>query len=238
MSKSFCLLYLALKLSPAVALAQHHPHHPPAEPASVHGMLLFGTKTLYAHHLPMFHHPHDQQVIWEVQLAANVKEKYLSAHAANPEAVFTIVPEIFVLTEMALQPRPFKAALFLGHFERGGQLLLADVVVNPTNTVLQKKLSSSPAAGQSLWYLLGNADEAFLIHDIQGKPNFDQVVQISFSGPTKVPANGPGKIFEIAGLSPAHKLVSGQSVEIQNEVGSLSLIVTNLIYLETSDLSF
>ena len=42
-----------------------------ADRPSVHGMLLFGKENLYASHLPMFHAPHDYQVIFKLNLSSN-----------------------------------------------------------------------------------------------------------------------------------------------------------------------
>ena len=39
-----------------------------ADVPTTHGMLLFGNETVYASHLPMFHSPHDYQLILELDL--------------------------------------------------------------------------------------------------------------------------------------------------------------------------
>ena len=40
------------------------------DPPAIHGMLMVGTQTIFLSHLPMFHRPHDYQVILEVGLQA------------------------------------------------------------------------------------------------------------------------------------------------------------------------
>jgi hypothetical protein len=53
------ILILFVGLAFAQASAQDQP--------AVHGMLLVGEETLYLSHLPMFHSPHNYQVILEVR---------------------------------------------------------------------------------------------------------------------------------------------------------------------------
>jgi hypothetical protein len=49
--------------------AQHH-HEPNPEHPAVHGMLMVGEARVLMSHLPMFHAPHDQQIILETSLSA------------------------------------------------------------------------------------------------------------------------------------------------------------------------
>ena len=59
-----CLLFSAtFKLT-----AQQGHHISATDKTSVHGMLIFGKEKIYASHLPLFHPPHDYQIILELEL--------------------------------------------------------------------------------------------------------------------------------------------------------------------------
>ncbi|MBR1366611.1 MULTISPECIES: hypothetical protein [Bradyrhizobium] len=53
-----------------MTMPAHHHHKPDAEHPSVHGMLMVGEARVLMSHLPMFHAPHDQQIILETTLSA------------------------------------------------------------------------------------------------------------------------------------------------------------------------
>jgi len=90
-----------------------------------HGMALFGGKAgLYASHLPMFHAPHDYQVILQVHVADAATDAALRKRLDGKTALWTIAPEKFELSRLAPSAaaplRQFKADLVQGHFEQGG----------------------------------------------------------------------------------------------------------------------
>src|SRR5688572_10251895 len=89
-----------------------------ADMPSVHGMLLFGAKKVYVSHLPMFHAPHDYQMIASLTLPAEIKSLYVADQATSGAEYYTLVPEKFELPTMVKTPKPFKAVLYRGHFER------------------------------------------------------------------------------------------------------------------------
>ncbi len=92
----------------------------------LHGMLLFTDGVqLFASHLPMFHAPHDVQVVLKVSLAdAFMQRRLIDMLWQAPSSYWTLEPEKFDLNRLApdaLQPlNEFQAALYQGHFERGG----------------------------------------------------------------------------------------------------------------------
>jgi hypothetical protein len=68
-----------------------------------HGMALFGGKEgLYASHLPMFHAPHDYQVIL-VHVADPATDAALRKRLDGKTALWTIAPEKFELSRLAPQ---------------------------------------------------------------------------------------------------------------------------------------
>src|SRR5438128_933955 len=84
-----------------------------ADPPATHGMLLFGKSKIYVSHLPMFHSPHDYQMLAELELPPAALSAYKKSLAEHPaETVYTLVPERFSLPLMVAHPQPFRAELF------------------------------------------------------------------------------------------------------------------------------
>lgn len=151
--------------------------HGQHEHKAVHGMLVFGKEKIYLSHLPMFHHPHDYQIILEASFPEQVKGIYKRSKDFTPNLIHTLVPEPFGLKNL---PSAFKADLYLGHFERGGRPIATKVQVKVEKVLFYKKFDpfgTKPERGAYL--LLGNAKEQFLIHEIFSAPDFDQVLEVS-----------------------------------------------------------
>jgi hypothetical protein len=151
-----------------------------SDKASTHGMLLFGTEKIYASHLPMFHSPHDYQIIIELELESKAKQSYLDERKLNEnELVYTIEPETFVLPDRIKVANKFLAAIYSGHFERGGKKIMSDAELIIKRIIYFNKFNSNNKRPDSLNYLLfGNAKEQFLAHLICKKPDFDEISSI------------------------------------------------------------
>jgi hypothetical protein len=198
-----------------------------AEPAAVHGMLLVGQEKIFLSHLPMFHSPHDQQALIEVELDDKAMAILAESRKSSDETVYTIVPEPFVLTEFLARPHSFRAELYRGHFERGGELLDEFVNVKVKSILFQKKLSRSGSQPMVPTYLLfGSAKEQFLAHEIHGAPDFDAVY----------PVVAPG-LEGLQRLEIADSLQPGK-VRAREAAGKIvELEVSRDIYFETGDLA-
>lgn len=165
-----------------------------ADSPSVHGMLLFGKEVAYASHLPMFHAPHDYQLIMKLKLKDQPRSQTLAAYEtakSNGATLFTLVPEVMDLTLLISGAKTsFKAAIFDGHFERGGQKL-GPVVVDVEKIVFSSKLDGTqqPAAFGS-YLLFGELGEYFGAHLIKSKPSFDAIMTISPPATTIIPGCG------------------------------------------------
>jgi hypothetical protein len=194
--------------------AQVHDH------ASVHGMLVVGHERVYLSHLPMFHSPHDYQVIAEAVLPPDALSVYLRDRAAHPEQkVYTLVPEPFVLPDMIAYPHPFSADLYRGHFEREGIVIARRISVRISHVIYSQQFDPGASHPAHLRYLaFGDpSGEQFLAHLITAKPDFDQVIET----------------HGIAGVLP-------QTIEFANSSAEAPLPETGdrkEIYLETGDLS-
>jgi hypothetical protein len=148
-----------------------------ADAPSVHGMAVVGDQFLS--HLPMFHSPHDYQILFEADLGTEGKAALLESKKLHPELLYTLVPETFELPAMVANPKPFKAVLYRGHFERGGTPITREIVVKLKKTLYFQKLRAEalkPSKGTYLHF--GNAARQYLAHFISGRPNFDQLLEI------------------------------------------------------------
>ena len=111
------LLLLTLPLLVSASNQATHAH-------GVHGMVLFGSDSLFASHLPLYRAPHDWQVVLEVE----PQDQAVAESFRQSDGMLTIEPEPFDLTRLdpqAEDPLPaFAAKVYKGHFERGGELWL------------------------------------------------------------------------------------------------------------------
>ncbi len=177
--KQTILLFVTILLS-IQANAQHENHKMSSDKPSTHGMLLFGSEKIYVSHLPMFHTPHDYQIILELELSKSDKQKYVADKNKNPSyTTYTIEPEKFVLPDMINNPKAFKINLYRGHFERGGVEILKNITVKIVNVVYFKKFNPDEMkAKTSNFILFGNEKEQFLAHEITNKPDFEQIIEV------------------------------------------------------------
>lgn len=230
MIKSFMTLILSFLSQYSCAQTMHHSSHQADRP-SVHGMAVVGTKQIYLSHLPMFHSPHDYQVLLEVQLDKASQANYAKAKTAAPDELITIVPETFVLPEMIAHPHPFQADLFKGHFERGGSVFIENATVTITKVIYFKKFSPTDTAPASARYILfGNSAEQFLAHEITAKPDFDQLLKVSAPAALR---NSFGQTLEFSGHANDKALEAGEQITTDN--GTID--VHSSLYLEFGDLS-
>lgn len=162
-----------------------------ADIPSVHGMLMFGDKKIYASHLPMFHIPHNYQVILEISIENATRSQtfaYYESLKASGSEQFTLEPEVMDLTRIISgEKTSFGAKLYKGHFERGGTLL-GSVKVKVEKVVFSKTLDTNEASNGADYLFFGAGDEYFAAHVIQGQPGFDQILQIAHPNWGRVPA--------------------------------------------------
>jgi len=150
----------------------------------LHGMLLFGgADGLYASHLPMFHAPHDRQVVFALRIADPAVDRKLRWDVGARPRVWTLVPEKFELNRLspdAADPlRSFKADVVEGHFERGGRTRLKNVTVVVSEMLRYQPLDGAAVPASTAHYrAVGRRDTWFLVKDIDGRPGFDHVVAV------------------------------------------------------------
>jgi hypothetical protein len=152
-----------------------------ADHPAVHGMLLFGDNADYASHLPMFHSPHDYQLLLKLNLEDQAGEKTLVSYQAakkNTTEYFTLVPETMDLTKVINGTKTtFTAKIYQGHFERGGKEL-GVVKVGVEKIIFSAKLNGQASPSQTKYLVFGESGEYFAAHLIQGKPSFDAILNV------------------------------------------------------------
>jgi len=180
-TRVFLLIFSLFSVS-EITLGQHTAAHFPDKPAT-QGMMIFATEKcrhIYASHLPMFHTPHDYQLIVELSFDKKDSAAFVLMRQQFPnETVFTLEPEKFVLPAMVAKPTSFVATLYKGHFERGGKPFLTNITVSVKEILYFKKLEATLLRQPQLRYLLfGDLSDMFLVHLIDARPNFDQIIRI------------------------------------------------------------
>lgn len=195
-----------------------------------HGMVLFGgSDGLYASHLPMFHAPHDHQVILKVHVADPALDAALKRRLDSKAVLWTIAPEKFELDRLAPKAanplRSFKADLVLGHFERGGATEYAGAKLVVDQVLVYRPLSPAAARAATARYLqVGGGARRFLVKEIDSRPDYDHIVAVSAA---------PG--------TPAAPLVLAKTALTQPDAAQLDAALPGIksgatIYFDTADL--
>jgi hypothetical protein len=207
-----------------VACATTPPRPAPVEHPSVHGMLLFGKGPLYVSHLPLYHAPHDWQIVSPVTVGTEVVSK------VSAGGLFTIEPERFALSRARSAGFAFDATVYQGHFERGGQKL-SDARFVVGKPIVERQLDSTqPHAGR--YVVFGaRADARYAAHLIGGRPDFDQIVRVEITGPA------PDGDEVTVGGDATKPLDVGATVDADWKGRAIQMHVVEQVYLETGDLS-
>lgn len=229
MNRFFGLTILAVILALS-GFAQHFSDKP-----ATHGMLLMGSKTIYASHLPMFHSPHDYQIILKLTFDGEGNQKYLKDRSIHPEEpVYTIEPEEFVLPVMVTHTKKFKCKIYRGHFERKGVMIAENVSVTIDQVIYFKHFKEDEKRPIHLKYILfGNDKEQFLAHQISSSPDFDEVLAVKTK--SDVLKKYPYKIVEFAenDIRTPYSW-NANSVEFENK--KIEFTDHKTLYLEFGDL--
>ena len=234
------LLLAAAALLANGAQAQVHVHAPaPDGSMGEHGMLLFGGGDgLFLSHLPMFHRPHDTQVVLRVHLANREHEDELRRQLAAHPAVWTIVPEHFELDRLAPKARhpirKFRADIVNGHFERGGQTVYTGDEILVDRVVFDHRLVPAARPGARMKYLVveaaPGAQEHFLVHWIDVRPGADHVLRVMTPPDTRLPR----QVEVVRGDAPSAEPKALEAA--LHTAGAEWAHVDQSIYLETGDL--
>ena len=216
----------------AVRAALPEPAHGPSW--GEHGMVLFGGRDgLFASHMPMFHRPHDVQVVLQLHAADPAQERRLRASLARAPSLWTIVPAPFNLDDLAPgAPQPvtrLEADVVRGHFERGGTTQARAVPFLVDRVLAWRRLDplGAPPAFASYRIVAATPDasERFAVLEIGPRPAVDHIVALSAApgatlpGVVRVAADeGPGATPAALGRALAGARVRGT---VYRETGDL-----------------
>ncbi len=226
-----------------------------AEVAGNHKMLLWGGEKLYLSHWAMFHGSHKRQVLIEVEMNAAEKALYLESQRASPNEFFSINPDNFHLGAYMETPHDLIAEVYLGHAERGGEVIEGlERVTFRTKKILFKRdfvaTDSHPLTPEVARYILIGAGDGkyYLAHKIKAKsndptkPEFDKVLEVSFQPELKESIDA--KLLEESSIEiEIANQANLDPLEVNDEriaksskiVGDIQLKVLKGIYFETSD---
>ena len=199
----------------------------PATAYGGHGMAVFGGREgLYASHLPMFHSPHDSQVVLRFHLAGKQADRSLRETLAGQPRLWTFDPEPFDLLRLApghANPlRDFQARFYEGHFERGGRAQDSDQRVVVDEVLVFRRLDPAERQGSVGHYkLVGAGAERFAFKLIDRRPDFDHIVRLV--DPAARPAGIDVPLHQVAnpGAALREAFRAKSLVEIYFETGDL-----------------
>ena len=224
--------------TPATATQPASAQNSPSQMAvGLHGMAVFGgAEGLFASHLPMFHTPHDSQVIIRFHLADAQLDQSLRATLAQQAKLWTLAPEKFDLLRLspkhATPLKQFSASFFDGHFERGGAEKFTNAQVVVDEVLFFKHLSAEKQQSHlAQYHVLGKGKERFLFKEIDQRPDYDHIVALRLKNSTSLPST-------ISFKQTTQKLQMPSAAEWNR---ALHVQATNIkqrqdIYFETEDL--
>src|SRR4051812_32524510 len=139
-----------------------HAAHPPQNP---HRMMIVGEKSVYLSHLPMFMSPHNFQVILEATFTnkgKSVQEIYTHDRQSHAQTkMYTLDPQEDFKLASLFTPNPparqtFRATVFRGHVEKGGQAIqgLTNIDVTVKRVIFASTLSRGAVKPEKLGYIL------------------------------------------------------------------------------------
>ena len=193
-----------------------------------HGMVLFGGKdALFASHLPMFHAPHDYQVVLKLRLQDAALDAALRERLDGKTALWTVAPEKFEIDRLAPQSanplRAFRADLVLGHFEQGGATQYRGATVIVEQVLVYRRLSLAPAVMREAHYLqIGQGRQRYLVKQIDSRPDYDHIVAIAAA-----PSTAHVRIAKQANAQPADGALRAALPGAR---------ITGTVYFDTRDL--
>lgn len=145
---------------------------------ALHGLVLLGTDTVYAVHMPTFTTPHDFQAVLRVDLDTDTYRTARKRYGTS--ALFTLSPRTLLLKD--LEPgASFPADLYFGRFGRDGELL-GEVGVGIEERLYVGHPTDPTMEPAPLRYVLFGREQLYLAHVFTRPPDFDQVLTAQLAG--------------------------------------------------------
>ncbi len=177
--KKIILLFIILFAQYNVFANEEVTELPPIDPAymGVHGMVLVShTSSIYASHLPLYHKPHDVQVLYKLEN----KDLSLLQLVRDNELV-TIKPQPFNLQRlMRGEKMTIMADIYMGHYERDGMLVYENIPLSFAKLLYVRDFSDIQESSKTQEYdvVKLSKNNRIYIHRIQKSPSFDHLIHI------------------------------------------------------------
>jgi len=212
-------------------------NHDMKDHPGIHGMVLLGEETQYASHLPLFYSPHDYQIILKIKFDETSTSNYQKDRVEHPEnKLYTLEPEKFVLPEILNKVTAFKANIYRGHFERGGELIIKNAQVQITKVLYFHKLNKDKSEGNPCDYILfGDQKQQFLAHQILNRPDFDEISKIDIKNKNVATSLQNGEIAMVSSKAKKTQSLSEKCTG-SKEYKNIDFNSPERIYLEFDDL--
>lgn len=162
----------------------------------VHGMFMFGgSDGLFASHLPMYHQPHNVQLVFGFHLIDSEIDRkvrrVLENTSKDADQIWTIVPEKFDITRLSeFHPYRLKTLtvdLVDGHFERGGKVVFSQLEIAIGDVKMfqvldTKTVSDDLRSAIDPRYCVVSVDpqstNQFLVKELGTRPEADHILRI------------------------------------------------------------
>ncbi|WP_328683498.1 hypothetical protein [Streptomyces sp. NBC_00343] len=199
---------------------------------ALHGLVLLGTDTVYAVHMPTFTAPYDFQAVLRVTLNTDTYRTARKRYGTS--ALLTLSPRTLLLKD--LEPgASFPADLYFGRFGRDGELL-GEVGVGIEERLYVGHPTEPTMEPAPLRYVLFGREQLYLAHVFTRPPDFDQVLTAQLAGEWLTSAGErsastvtiPGRPDDLTGRLHPGEQVTADGAELQ---------VLAEVYLETADLA-
>lgn len=229
-----------------------------------HGQVIYGEERHFLNHLAVFMggaewHPHNFQVILEVEfLNEEARDAYLADRQANPDTLYTAVPQGFDQDDLAVLEVgvPVEHAfpgtqIYRGHFEKGGRVQIA-ADLNVRHVIYFREFVAGGKKLQTPHYRLhGVRGEIYAAKVISAPPDFIQIVSVElYDGDGQLPeafdevlAAGIYLHLPDRADEPETRLRPGESLECSVDTGtrmpvtSARVSVVAELYCEMGELS-
>ncbi|MDF2180377.1 hypothetical protein P2G88_19130 [Aliiglaciecola sp. CAU 1673] len=147
----------------------------------IHGMVLLAGQThLYAYHLPLYHPPHDYQILYRLTLPDAQKKEVMGL--LKNETMVTLEPASFDLMQLIQgQQLEVKAKLYQGHFERNGKLL-EETTVAFVEPLFVAQITRQNEGTTARYRQVTYDQDVFLVHLIDQAPSFDHILALPTKG--------------------------------------------------------
>ncbi len=173
------ILFIVLNMFITFSYSQENAELPPLDPAyeGVHGMALFShSSTIYASHLPLYHKPHNVQLIYKL----SIKDFALLQMVRGADLV-TIKPKKFNLQRlMRGEKMTITADVYSGHFERDGMLVYENIELDFSKQLYVREMTDLAKSSKKQQYDMIELRKSnrIYVHRITEQPSFDHILHI------------------------------------------------------------